>query len=149
VTPTGAGKMDPVRSGCYPKEVVWTMRHCYWASEVCSLLLPFITVQLPLLRSNENWMKNAKQKTSNGKCSEEAEDQMTPVEINDEVVVPGQMERYVVVSLDGSFAKLQMFADDKQTMERRYWVHLVSVPIQDLTLIGKNHTRPAKFKLIP
>ena len=87
--------------------------------------------------------------TSKGKRSEEMEDQMTPVEINDEVAVFGQTERYVVVSLDGSFAKIQLFADDKRTMERRYWVDLISVPIQDLTLICKNHTRPAKFQLIP
>jgi hypothetical protein len=63
-------------------------------------------INIKLLISNENWMKNAKQKTSNGKCSEEMEDQMTPVEINDEVAELGQTELYVVVSLDGSFAKL-------------------------------------------
>src|ERR1017187_7949541 len=74
---------------------------------------------------------------------------MIPVEINDEVAVMGQTERYVVMSLDGSFAQLQLFADDKCTMERRYWVQLFSAPVQSLTLIRRNHTRPAKFQLIP
>jgi chitinase len=80
---------------------------------------------------------------------EEIDVQFIPIEINDEVTALPHKGRYVVVGLDGSFAKLQLFADDKQTMERRYWVDLISVPIQGLTIIGKNHTRPAKFKLIP
>jgi hypothetical protein len=74
---------------------------------------------------------------------------MIPIEINDEVTALRREGRYVVVSLDGSFAKLQLFADDGQTMERLYWADLISVPVQDLILIGKNHVRSAKFKLIP
>jgi hypothetical protein len=45
---------------------------------------------------------------------------MIPIEINDEVTAHCHSGRYVVVSLDGSFAKLQLFADDKRTMERLY-----------------------------
>lgn len=74
---------------------------------------------------------------------------MIPIEINDEVTALRQEGRYVVVSLDGSFAKLQLFADDGQIMERLYWANLISVPVQDLILVSKSHARPAKFKLIP
>jgi len=74
---------------------------------------------------------------------------MIPVEINDEVTALHHTGRYVIVGFDGSFAKLQLFADDKKTMERLYWVALISVPVQDLNIITKNHIRPAKFRLIP
>jgi hypothetical protein len=74
---------------------------------------------------------------------------LIPIEINDEVTALRQDGRYVVIGLDGSVAKLQLFADDGQTMERLYWANLISVPVQDLILIGKSHARPAEFKLIP
>jgi len=73
---------------------------------------------------------------------------MIPIKINDEVTDLRHPGRHVVVSLEGSFAILQLFAEDKQTMERRYLLNLTRVLVQDLTLLGKNHTRPEKFQLI-
>jgi hypothetical protein len=72
----------------------------------------------------------------------------TIVEVNDEVHAHGYKGRFVVVSLKGASAVIQLYGDHIRTGERVYFEYTIEVPLGTLTVTAKNHQRPASSKTV-
>ncbi len=73
---------------------------------------------------------------------------MTTIVENDEVHALGHNGRFVVVSLKGASAVIQLYGDDIRTGERVYFEDTIEAPLGALTVRNKNHERPGGSKTV-